>query len=161
MKGPVKIIRGPAEGRTFGVVGHRYRLLATGDETAGRYAIFEAAVPPGDGPPPHEHANEEESFYVVEGTIGFIIEGRRIDAEAGTFVAVPRGTVHTYFNPGRETARLLVQVNPAGLEKFFQAVGVPMADPTGDPPPSTVAHLDRVLAAAPKYGMKIHIPTEA
>ncbi|MEI7685246.1 MAG: hypothetical protein WCL32_09480 [Planctomycetota bacterium] len=44
-------IRTPAEGRTVAVVGDVYRFLATGDDTNGKYAMWEAIVPPGGGPP--------------------------------------------------------------------------------------------------------------
>lgn len=58
------IVRKPKEGRTVAVVGGIYRLLATGEETADRYDMREAIVPPGGGPPPHIHSREEESFYI-------------------------------------------------------------------------------------------------
>ena len=60
-------IRKPSEGRRIGIVGDVYRFLATGEETDGKYATFEAIVPPGSGPPPHVHSREEESFLVLEG----------------------------------------------------------------------------------------------
>jgi mannose-6-phosphate isomerase-like protein (cupin superfamily) len=43
-----------------------YRFLATCDETDGKYATFEAIVPPGSGLPPHIHRREEESFLVLD-----------------------------------------------------------------------------------------------
>jgi hypothetical protein len=55
-------IRSADEGPTIGVVGDTYRFLATGDETEGRYATWEATVPSGSGPPPHIHLREEEFF---------------------------------------------------------------------------------------------------
>jgi hypothetical protein len=48
--------RKPNEGRTIAVVGDIYRFLATGEDTDGRYATWEAIVPPGGGPPPHVHS---------------------------------------------------------------------------------------------------------
>src|ERR671934_266177 len=45
-------IRKPAEGRTIAVVGDVYRFLATGEDTNGKYALWEAVVPPGGGPSP-------------------------------------------------------------------------------------------------------------
>ncbi len=39
-------IRKPGEGRRIGIVGDVYRFLATGDETDGKYATFEAIAPP-------------------------------------------------------------------------------------------------------------------
>jgi hypothetical protein len=50
------IIRHPAKGRTIAVVGDVYRFLAVGDETDGKYALWETVVPPGGGPPPHVHS---------------------------------------------------------------------------------------------------------
>jgi hypothetical protein len=43
-------LRTPAEGRTITVVGDVHRSLATGEDTNGRYALWEAVVPPGGGP---------------------------------------------------------------------------------------------------------------
>jgi hypothetical protein len=57
-------LRKPTEGRTIAVVGDVYRFLATGDDTNGKYALWEAIVPPGGGPPPHVHSREEEGFYI-------------------------------------------------------------------------------------------------
>ena len=156
-----QITRGPRDGKCFGVVGHKYRLLATGDETGDRYTLIEAVVPPGDGPPPHEHANEDEAFYVIDGTVTFMVGEQETEATPGTFILVPRGTVHSFRNPGPETARLIFQCTPAGLDRFFQEVGVPIADPEGDPPPATVEHMEKIITTAPKYGMHIHLPTQA
>ena len=50
------VINQPGEGRTVAVVGDVYRFLATGEDTNGKYAWWEAIVPPGGGPPPHVHS---------------------------------------------------------------------------------------------------------
>jgi mannose-6-phosphate isomerase-like protein (cupin superfamily) len=60
-------LRPLGKGRTVAVVGDVYRCLATGEDTNGKYALWEALVPPGGGPPPHVHSREEEGFYVLEG----------------------------------------------------------------------------------------------
>ena len=60
-------LRSSNQGRTVAVVGDVYRFLATGEDTNGRYALCEAIVTPGGGPPPHVHSREEEGFYVLEG----------------------------------------------------------------------------------------------
>ena len=61
------IVKGPNEGKRIGIVGDIYRFLATGEETGGQYALLEAVVLPGGGPPPHIHSREDETFYVQEG----------------------------------------------------------------------------------------------
>ena len=88
-------INTPAEGRTIAVVGDVYRFLATGEDTNGKYALWEAIVPPGGGPPPHVHSREEEGFYVLEGEITFTVNGERVVATAGTFANMPVGTPHS------------------------------------------------------------------
>jgi hypothetical protein len=62
-------LRKPYEGRSIAVVGDVYRFLATGEDTNGKYALWEAIVPPGGGPPPHVHSREEEGFFILEGEI--------------------------------------------------------------------------------------------
>ena len=53
----------PGEGRIIAAVGDVYRFPATGDDTNGKYAQWEALVPPGGGPLPHVHSHEEGGFY--------------------------------------------------------------------------------------------------
>ena len=87
-------LRNPTQGRTVAVVGDVYRFLATGEDTDGRYALFEAVVGPGGGPPPHVHSREEEGFYVLDGEITFTVNGERVVARPGTFANMPVGTPH-------------------------------------------------------------------
>ncbi|HWB01085.1 MAG TPA: cupin domain-containing protein [Pirellulales bacterium] len=151
-------VRKPQQGRTVGVVGDVYRFLATGDETAGRYAMWEAIVPPGGGPPPHMHSREEESFYVLEGEITFMINGQQHVAGAGTFANMPVGSLHSFTNATDKTARMILSVAPAGLEQMFFEVGVPLtADATRAPPPSK-AEIEKLVALAPKYGLQLRLP---
>ena len=74
-------LRSPREGRTIAVVGDVYRFLATGEDTDGKYALWEAIVPPGSGTPPHVHSREEEDFYILEGEITFQIGEERVASE--------------------------------------------------------------------------------
>src|ERR1700680_4965156 len=113
------IIRTTTEGRTIAVVGDVYRFLATGDDTEGKYALWEAIVPPGGGPPPHVHSREEEGFYVLEGEITFQVGDERIVATGGMFVNIPGGTPHSLKNESDKPVKLLISVAPAGLEKMF------------------------------------------
>src|SRR5215467_16201988 len=118
-------IRVPQQGRTIALVGDVYRFLATGEDTNGKYALFEAVVSPGGGPPPHVHSREEEGFYVLEGEITFTVNGERVVATAGTFANMPVGTPHSFKNESDRPARMLIAVAAAGLERMFLEVGVP------------------------------------
>lgn len=151
-------VRHPEEGRTVGVVGDVYRFLVTGDETDGKYAMWEAIVPPGSGPPPHLHNREEESFYILEGEISFQVGNEKLVATAGMFANMPIGCPHCFKNETDKPAKMLISVAPAGIEKMFFEVGHPMEPGTATAPLPTQADIQRLLSVAPRYGIEIQIP---
>ena len=151
-------IRPINQGRTVAVVGDVYRFLATGEDTGGHYALWEAIVPRGGGPPPHVHSREEEGFYVLEGEITFTVNGERVAATAGTFANMPVGTPHSFKNESTKPARMLISVAPAGLERMFFEVGVPLAEGATTAPPPTKDEIEKLLAVAPGYGITILLP---
>ena len=59
------------------------------------------------GPGPHFHEHHFDCFWVLDGRIVFEAADRRVEAEAGTFVAVPPHVVHTFRNEGPGEARFL------------------------------------------------------
>jgi quercetin dioxygenase-like cupin family protein len=114
------VIEGPGEGITIqGPVGGPLTFKVRGEQTNGGLTVFENAVAPGEGPPLHAHANEDEAWYVIEGRLRFQLGEELHDAPAGSFVFVPRGTPHCFRNAGDATARILVMFTPSGMEAFF------------------------------------------
>lgn len=152
--------RKPGEGRTIAVVGDVYRFLATGEDTNGRYALWEAVVPPGGGPPPHVHSREEEGFYVLDGEITFQVGDERIVARAGMFANMPVGAPHSFKNESERPARMLISVAPAGLEQMFFEVGQPVPAGAQFAPPPTKEEIEKLLAVAPRYGIEIKLPQQ-
>lgn len=151
-------IRKPHAGRTIAVVGDVYRFLATGDETNGKYAMFEAMVPPGGGPPPHIHSREEESFYVLEGEITFRVGDEQLVATAGMFANMPFGTPHSFKNESSQPAKMIISVAPAGLEQMFFEFGVELPEGSTTALPPTKQEIDKLLTIAPNYGIEILVP---
>ncbi len=139
-------------------MGDVYRFLATGEETEGRYAAFEALVPPGSGPPPHVHSREEESFLVLEGEMTFYLGDERLVAPPGTFLNMPIGSRHCFRNEGTSPARMIITIVPAGLEQMFFEVGQPVAADATTAPKPTPAEIAALLSAAPRYGVEIFLP---
>jgi quercetin dioxygenase-like cupin family protein len=154
------VIRKPREGRTIAVVGDVYRFLATSEDTNGQYALWEAIVTPGGGPPPHVHSREEEGFYVLEGEITFMIGDQRLVAGAGMFANMPVGTPHSFKNESNKLARMLISVAPAGLEQMFFEVGVSVPPGATIAAPPTKEEIERLVAAAPRYGIEIKLPPQ-
>jgi len=151
-------INTPPQGRTVAVVGDVYRFLATGEDTNGKYALWEAIVPPGGGPPPHVHSREEEGFYILGGEITFTIGDKRLVASAGMFANKPVGTPHSFNNESTKPGRMLISVAPAGLEEMFFEFGVSLPEGVTTAPPPTKEEIEKLLAVAPKYGIEIRLP---
>ncbi|HEV7918223.1 MAG TPA: cupin domain-containing protein [Solirubrobacterales bacterium] len=123
---------GPGEGTTIeGPAGGPLTFKARGDQTNGALTVVENVVAPNDGPPLHTHANEDEFWYILEGTFRFKLGGEIHDAPQGSFVFVPRGTPHNFQNIGHQPARILAMFTPAGMENFFDRFAELPAESTG------------------------------
>src|SRR5919201_1862653 len=110
----------PGEGVTIeGPAGGPLTFKVRGEQTNGALTAFENVIAPGDGPPLHVHADEDEAWYVLEGELRFRLEAKTASAPTGSFVFVPRGTPHCFQNAGGQPARILVLFTPAGMERFF------------------------------------------
>ena len=141
------------QGRTVALVGDVYRFLATGEDTNCKYALIEVLVGPGGGPPPHVHSREEEGFYILEGEITFTVNGERVVATAGMFANMSVGTPHSFKNERNKPAKMLVSIAPAGLEKMFMEIGVPLAEGATTALPPTREDIEKLLAIAPKWSI--------
>jgi quercetin dioxygenase-like cupin family protein len=133
-------------------------FLATGEDTEGRFALIEAVGRKGNGPPPHIHRREDETFYVLEGEVSVWVGDRTMKAGPGTMVFLPRNVQHT-FAIESEQARMLVLLTPAGFEGWFKEFSVPA--PAMTLPPATepaYADVQRMLEVAPRYGLEFFVP---
>lgn len=137
-------------------LGALFHWLATAEQTRGAYALAEVEVRAGLEPPPHQHEREEESFYVIEGELDFVLDGNATRASAGDFVVLPRGHVHA-FQVRTERAKLLMLVTPAGLEQAFIATSEPapideLPPPPAGPPPREV--IENLIAIHGAHGIR-------
>ena len=139
--------------------GDQVTFLLTGEQTGGAFFLAEVSVPPGEGPPPHTHRREEETFYLQQGTLTVQVGGKTLRASPGDCVYLPRGIMHCFKNTGNVDARFLMVVTPAGLENFFAEAFQPAADRSAAPPMITEAMLGRLLTAAARHSLEIAPPT--
>jgi mannose-6-phosphate isomerase-like protein (cupin superfamily) len=141
------VVLAPGEGPRVGVPGHPFEVKAGTEATGGSYALIEATIT-GEGPPQHVHGAEEEAFYVLEGQINVLVGDHVVHGEPGSFVLIPRGTIHTFWNAGTVPARMLVIVSPPGVEKF-------LAEVVGDEEIDTATFGERVSARAADIDMTV------
>ena len=124
------VLTGPHTGRSVSYGGgSSAELKITGEQSGGDWAVVEWRVRAGDEPPLHTHTREDETVYVVEGAITAFVGDQRIDVEAGSYAALPKGIQHGLTVRGEE-ARLLVTLEPAGAEYFLVPRDESDADPT-------------------------------
>lgn len=105
-----------------GVPNHAFgpkRLRILGGETDGRVSVFEATIPPGEGPPMHVHEREDETFHVISGCLRIWCGAECFDAAAGATAVLPRGIPHRFQNLSETPAEIVVQCTPGGFEGFF------------------------------------------
>lgn len=124
-----------------------------GAGSGGVFGVVEFTHPPGFATPLHVHNNEDEAFYVLDGAIRGVCDGREWSASRGGFVWLPRGSRHGYRVEGDEPVRTLVFSIPAGFERFVVEAGEPALARTL-PPPSE-PDLEKLGAAAARYGQEI------
>jgi mannose-6-phosphate isomerase-like protein (cupin superfamily) len=150
MKSNQPIFLGPAEGAALSVLGTTYTVKVTSAQTAGAFSLIEAVSPPQSGVPPHLHHREQETFYILEGSMEVQCAGKTFTAAKGATVVLPQGVPHSYRNPGNIPAKYLVLVQPAGFEGFFAEA----AKLSADRPPD----LAQLAAIGQKFGLELLPP---
>lgn len=128
-------------------------MRATGETTNGAFGLIEhLTMPPGFASPYHRHHLEDEAFYVLEGHVAFVCDGKWFRAEAGAYVFGPREVPHGFRVEGATPARMLLLCSPPGFEKFVLEMSEPAPDLTLPPPAPDMAKL---MALALKYRIDI------
>jgi quercetin dioxygenase-like cupin family protein len=148
---------GAGEGPAYWLAGDTYTVKTSAGSTGGVLGLVEASIPPGSGPPPHCHSREDETFYLLSGSLEIRGDDDIVLAAAGDVVFLPSGTVHSFRNIGVDAARALIIITPAGFEGFFVDAGAPAESGVSAPPPGP-AELARVVAVAPGYGVELTAP---
>jgi mannose-6-phosphate isomerase-like protein (cupin superfamily) len=106
----------PGEGRTYPMGRISAVFKADGEETQNHYSISEWWLEPKtQGPGAHSHP-EDDVFYVIEGTMSFLLGDRWIDAPKGSFVLAPSGMTHDFENRSSCRAGVLNMSVPGSFE---------------------------------------------
>jgi quercetin dioxygenase-like cupin family protein len=93
---------------------------ALAETTGGAFSLMERSLPPGGRPPPrHLHPETTEAFYLLEGSLDFLLEAERSTVSDGGFVLVPGGVAHSFVNVSDRSARVLILHSPA-LDGYFR-----------------------------------------
>lgn len=112
----------PGEGRSYPMGRISAVFKADGDETQGGYSISEWWLEPHtQGPGAHSH-EEDDIFYVIEGTMSILVGDHWIDAAKGSFVLAPGGVTHDFENRSSSRAGVLNLSIPGDFEKHMPEI---------------------------------------
>lgn len=135
------------QGKIVGARGSVMAFKAIAAQTGGDFSLMERTLPArGRRPLPHRHVNCSEAFWVLDGTVTFVLDGVEQRGRRDDFLLVPRGAGHTFGNDGDEPARLLVLHAPA-MDAYFAGLDALWS---GAAPPAPEE--ERALMA--RYGME-------
>jgi quercetin dioxygenase-like cupin family protein len=126
------------EGQAMSWFTARFQLKAS-DEQIG---LMELEAAPGIEPPLHVHRNEDEWYYVLDGTVTFHVGSDTYAGQPGSLVFLPRGLPHT-FTIQTPSVRMLLLNAPGGFERMFELA------------PSTP---DQAVAALARYDVQVTGP---
>lgn len=149
----VKIVK-PEDRQVIETSGDICSFMALGEDTDNAYGFMESLIPPGGGPPPHIQHWNEEGFYIAEGQLTFVVDGKEVVLSEGDFVNVPKEVVHSFTNKTNKKARILVIMSPSVEEYYLLAVGHHISDINAPLPPTTAEDVEKYLTLSPDYGLE-------
>ena len=112
----------PEQALPIKAFGFDMKVLLTSEAAGGAISVIVGWLKPGEGPPDHIHSNQEELFFIVEGTCEVAAGDQTSTAGPGTIVFIPRNTVHRVRNVGDTTACILDLTLPGGQDRYFKAI---------------------------------------
>ncbi len=138
--------------RTEGDVYDHHWLFKHGSLTGGRFDFMVGNIDYLSGPPLHVHREQDDTFFVMEGTIAVQVEDEIHHLGPGDFATVPPGVPHTFDNidktqPPPKVCNLMT---PGGLDAQFREV-LELGDGANDP--------DKRAEIREKYGITVVGPT--
>lgn len=135
-------------------------IRAAAGDTNGSLAVIEEHAARGYTTPPHVHRREDETLFVIDGTIEYTVDGTAATVTAGEVAFLPRGVPHN-FAVVSDQAHFLVILTPGGFERFFGEVS-PLAAAERLPGPADHPHTDpvRMAASAVRLGTTVFDPSD-
>lgn len=95
------------------VTGERVVVRVGTEDSGGGLLIVEGFIKPGGAVTgEHVHPAIDETFTVLDGRVGFRIDGQESVAQLGERLYVPAGTAHDWWNAGEEEAHAVVEIRP-------------------------------------------------
>lgn len=113
----------PNGGRSYDLGAMQAIFKADEEETKEKYCISEWWLEPhSQGPGPHSHENNQDIFYILEGSVSFLVGEEWINASKGSFILIPENTKHDFKNQTDSKAGVLNFFIPGGFERNMPSI---------------------------------------
>jgi len=136
--------------RIFG--GVEFLVKVSSEESGGAFTLLDNINPAGTYLPPHVHAREDETFYILEGEFEFYVADQTLRAGPGATVYAPRGIPHAFKVLSPTPGRALVVTTPGGFEHCMEELSALPLDPPDMP---------QVFQVCARYGIEFLPPPAA
>jgi quercetin dioxygenase-like cupin family protein len=103
--------------KPFNFHGAKFTIKVLSSETDYKYTVLDIFHPPMLGPALHVHPKGSETFYIVDGSYRFTVDGKRVECKPGDTVFVPKDIPHR-FEVGTGGGHAIV-ISPPELEVYF------------------------------------------
>lgn len=118
--------------------GEKLTFLSVQKEPDGDRVLVENFVAPGSGPTLHTHWLQDEELTVVEGRIGYQVQGGPEQfAGEGETVLFTRGTPHRFWNAGERPLHCKGWIKPANSVVYFLSALFAAQNKSGKAQPET------------------------
>src|SRR5262245_24950580 len=127
----------------------------TGADIDGRFDFIEATITYLQGPPLHLHHEQDDTFFVIEGTLTVQVGDELFDLHAGDFVCVPKGVLHTFANVGKEPVRVINIMTPGGFDRVLEDYASLPAGPRDPQVVEDLAQKHKIVFVGPSIPMRL------
>ena len=98
---------------------HTFVKVSSAD-TGGAYMLMEDNLKSTFALGLHMHRTHAETFYILEGSVDFFVDGSWLTAEPGATLHIPPGVPHAAaVSEGCDSARMLMIFQPSGFDLFL------------------------------------------
>jgi quercetin dioxygenase-like cupin family protein len=141
-------------------LGVTMQIHLSGVQTGGEFSLIGATMPPGGDGGLHLHTREDESVHLLEGCLEVTIGEETFIMKAGQTYFAPRDIPHRLRNTSNSPVRALLINTPGTFDKFVQMAGTPVSQDASTPGFPDPDQMQRLLALAEEFGVKILAPPE-
>lgn len=127
-------------------------IKATAEDTDGGFTLVEITAGPGYETPLHIHHDEDEGFWMIDGSATFTVGEETVEAGPGAYLFGPKDVPHKW-RAGADGARMLYLFTPSGFEEMIREMSVPAEELT--PPPPDIGPPDNFVEIAARFGIEL------